>query len=164
MKKLLMITVVATMLFSQSSLAQANTGQSQDHRVQRTLSQTKLKYTVTNQGNYRLINKINDYRKQMVIINSPTSRLGRMEVRKVWSIAYTSNRPLSSQLMKQLLDENSRMKCGGWQVTEVDGKHVVSFRAMIPANANVQTLLLTMHAVTTSADRLEQQLTGGDQF
>lgn len=130
-----------------------------DPRVKGLLDSVGLKYEVDADGDFKLVNEIAGGRSQAVFINSNTTRLGKLELREVWSLAAMSDRPPSRERALELLAENDRVKLGAWRLKKVRGRYLTVFAAQVPADANKMTLLLTMQAVTGTADAMEKKLT-----
>ena len=59
-----------------------------DLRVQSALDDAGLKYTIDDDGDFRLLFGQEDDRSQLVWINSNTEEYGNMELREVWGIGY----------------------------------------------------------------------------
>src|SRR6516225_7397834 len=78
-----------------------------DSRVKSILDQAGLKYKIdplTN--NFQLVIPLKEGRSQVVIINSQTSLVGAVEIRRVWSPAFVSTGPLTAELANNLLSDN----------------------------------------------------------
>ncbi|HID74448.1 MAG TPA: hypothetical protein EYP56_00435 [Planctomycetaceae bacterium] len=135
-----------------------------DPRVKALLEELEVKYTVDKDGDYRVINSFENGRSQLVFVNSNTSKLATMEIREVWSVGYLSEGTVSPAVARNLLLENGRVKIGGWQLSRFSGKEAGVFRAQIKADCDARTLLLTLHAVSQTADEKEKELVGGDDL
>jgi hypothetical protein len=60
--------------------------------------------------------------------------------------------------------ENARMILGAWQVNQGEDEYLVVFSAPVSATADASTLQEVIEIVTLSADRIERELTGRDEF
>ncbi len=86
-----------------------------DPRVERALKKLGLKYEVDEDGDFKLVFAVEDNRAQVVIINSTTEALGKMEIREVWSpiAKFASNPPCDLSL--ELLEKHGTFKIGSYQ-------------------------------------------------
>ena len=89
---------------------------------------------------------------------------GVSPLREVWSIALRSSTPLSADIANRLLAQNGQVKLGTWQVRMMGDEYVALFAAQINAETDERSLLLALHAVTTTADAMEKELTSKDDF
>ncbi len=135
-----------------------------DSRIAELLREAELKYTVDNDGDFRLVNSLEGGRTQVAFIISNTSTLGLLEIREIWSAAYSSKAPLSAEVANRLLEQNSKVKLGAWQVRKMGDNYIVMFVAQIAATTDRLALLVALHAVTATADQMENELTGKDDF
>ena len=135
-----------------------------DPRVEKLLKAAELNYKVDKDGDFRLGNQVTEERTQLAWILSNTSTLGSLEIREVWSVAYRSKQPFSKDIANKLLEQNTQVKLGAWQIRKMGEDYVAVFSAQIAADSDEMTLLLALQAVTTTADLMEKELTGKDDF
>ena len=134
-----------------------------DARVEATLKTADLPFTVDG-GDFRLNYTLPDGRTQLVWIASKTTRIADTDFRDVWSIANRAQGELPAELAGHLLKENVRMVVGAWQVSQGEGEYLVVYSYAIPADTTPGFLQEVIEAVTISADRMEKELTGRDEF
>ena len=135
-----------------------------DVRVERLLKEVAAEYTVDEDGDFRLVYDIGGGRSQLVWIPSGTSDFGALEIRQVWSIAHRSQGPLPVDLANRLLDRNGAVILGAW-LTEPAGDELgVIFAVQVAAETDALSLRSAIHAVATTADAMENELTGKDDF
>jgi hypothetical protein len=135
-----------------------------DARVERLLKEVAAEYTVDEDGDFRLVYDIGGGRSQLIWIPSGTSDFGALEIRQVWSIAHRSQGPLPAELANRLLDRNGAVILGAW-LTEPAGDELgVIFAVQVAAEADALSLRSAIHAVATTADAMENELTGKDDF
>lgn len=134
-----------------------------DARVEATLKATGLPFTVDG-GDFRLNYTLPDGRTQLVWIASKTTKIADTEFRDVWSVANRGKGELPAELANHLLKENVRMVLGAWQVSQGEGEYLVVYSYAIPAETTPGFLQEVIEAVTISADRMEKELTGQDEF
>lgn len=134
-----------------------------DARVETTLKAAGLPFTADG-GDFRLNYTLPDGRTQLVWIASRTTRIADTEFRDVWSIANRAPGELPAELAGHLLTENVRMVLGAWQVNQGEGEYLVVYSYAIPAETTPGFLQEVIEAVTISADRMEKELTGHDEF
>lgn len=159
----LMVTLAGTALFSPPALSQLGDVKG-DKRVQRLLDEAGLKWKIDDDGDFRLHNEVEDGRSQLIWILSNTSDLRSLEIREIWSIAFKSKEPFSAETCRRLLTENGETKVGSWQMRKMGDEYVAVFSAQIAANTDAETLVTVIDAVSQTADNLESELTGKDDW
>jgi len=161
-----LVANLAALLLPGAPLAQAQDAPPTvaDARVERLLEEATVEYSVDADGDFRLVYDIGGGRRQVIWIPSGTSDFGALEIRQVWSIAHRSKGPLPADLANRLLDRNGAVILGAW-LTEQAGDEVgVIFAVQVAAETDALTLRSVIHAVATTADAMEKDLTGGDDF
>ena len=143
--------------------AAAKAEKAPDARVEANLKAAGLAYTLDG-GDFRLDFDLPDGRSQLVWVASSTATLDQLEIRDVWSVAYRAKGALSYEMSLRLLMENARMILGAWQVNQGVDEYLVVFSAPVSATADAATLQEVIEVVTLSADRIEKELTGKDEF
>jgi hypothetical protein len=134
-----------------------------DPRVGADLKTAGLAYSIDG-GDYRLKYDLDGGRSQLVWVASSTATLDKLEIRDVWSVAYRAKGQLPHDMALRLLTENARMILGAWQVNQGKDEYLVVFSAPVSATADASTLEEVIEVVTLSADRIEKELTGKDEF
>jgi hypothetical protein len=137
---------------------------SPDARVEKLLREAELNYTIDEDGDFRLEFALDDDRSQLVWISSRTASYEVVEIRDVWSVAYRSRDPLSAEIANEVLRKNGEMIVGAWQVKKWGDDYVLAFAAQVAANTDAASLQSAAEAVVVSADELEKDLTGNDEF
>lgn len=168
MKRYLSLTIVGTaaLLTLSSQIAPAQTGSKPtgDQRVKAALEKLGLKYEVDADGDFKVGMKFEDGRTQVAWITSQTQQLGKMEIREIMSPAYRSTGPISDKIANQLLADSSQKKLGAWQTVNNGTTHVAVFSAKINATSSPEMLETSLQVVLYSADAMEKNLTGKDDF
>lgn len=162
--RILACVIPAIVAITGFAAAQVGTKKSGDPRVEKLLKEAEVKFKVDNDGDFALANETGEGRTQLGWILSKTSTLGSLEIREVWSIGYRSKTPLSAEIANRLLEMNASVKLGAWQVRKMGNEWVAVFSAQIAAETDRTTLLIAVHAVTTTADKLEKELVGTDEL
>jgi hypothetical protein len=113
------LIVVGLLVLPLEALAQlggrANPTDRADRRVAQALRAAGYSYTVDDDGDYAVTVRFReDNRTQLVWIASSTREIAGAEVRRVWSPAYKSTKPLSASLARRLLEENLGTGIGYW--------------------------------------------------
>jgi hypothetical protein len=134
-----------------------------DSRVESALKDGRLEYAV-DEGDFRLVYRLGQGRSQAVWVASKTARITQLEIRDVWSLAFRGTGQVPPEMAKRLLTENARMVLGAWQVNQAPDKFLVVYLAQVPADTDAASLQEVVEAVAVSADRMEKELTGGDEF
>jgi hypothetical protein len=135
-----------------------------DVRVERLLKEIAAEHTVDEDGDFRLVYDIGGGRSQLVWIPSGTSDFGALEIRQVWSIAHRSQGPLPADLANRLLDRNGAVILGAWLIEPAGDEIGVIFAVQLAAETDALSLRSAIHAVATTADAMEMELTGKDDF
>lgn len=85
-------TLVFVIAFSLPSVAQLGDDEiNYDTRVKNALEEADLKYSIADNGNFKLVFELDGKRTQLVIIKSGTFEYGGMEIREIISIAAKSD-------------------------------------------------------------------------
>jgi len=134
-----------------------------DPRVSAALKTAGLPFT-DDGGDFRLNYTLPDGRTQRVWIASKTTEIAKIAFRDVWSVASRGKGTLPPELADHLLKENVRMVMGAWQVSQGQDEFLVVFSYAIPADTSSDLLQEVLEAVTISADRMEKELTGKDEY
>ena len=141
----------------------APTARPVDARVEAALKESKLAYAVDG-GDFRLKYDLDGGRSQLVWVASGTTKLDQLEIRDVWSVAHRSKGEVPAEMAIHLLQENARMILGAWQVNQGKDEYLIVFSAPVNAAADASTLAEVIEVVTLSADRIEKELTGKDEY
>ena len=142
-----------------------DSSQDYDQRVKKVLDTTDLKYEIDSDGDFKLIFEYDDGRSHIVFINSNTETYQNMEIREIWAVGYVAESgTISAPIALNLIRANSTIKLGAWQVHKMGDREVASFRAMISANSNAETITDVLRLVGISADEKEAELTGTDDL
>lgn len=164
MRRVVAILMLLLLPVSNPAWSQVGAKKSGDERVKKLLEDAEIKYEVDKDGDFKLINEVNDGRTQLVFVLSETSKLGTLEIRQLWSVAYRSKDPFPALIANRLLEANSEVKLGAWQTLKMGNDYLAIFSAQVAADTDRRSLLLALHAVTTTADEIEKELTGKDDF
>jgi hypothetical protein len=146
--------------------ATAQIGAKKDHdaRVERMLDAVELKYQIDSDGDFKLANRFENGRTQIVFVESNTEKYQKMEIREIWSVAYISDGFLSPSIMRTLLKDNGNKKLGGWKLATSDGKECAVFYVQIAADAEKIAFVSALQLASQAADEMEKQLTGKDEL
>ena len=135
-----------------------------DPRIARALQQLDIKYEISDEGDFRFGFDL-EGRTQIGIIHSETYDFAGVEMREVVSVGLKSFGPFDARTAGILLAENSRLKLGGWGIVcDSEDNHLAIFSAKIAADLSGNLLLEVLNAVITTADHIEQRLSGRDDF
>lgn len=162
-------TVTSLLLLGSAGLvlpvsAQLGDAKEGDARVRRLLEELEMKWTIDKDGDFRLHNEVTEDRSQLIWVLSNTSDLRNLEVREVWSIGFKSAEPFSAEIARRLLTENTQTKVGAWQMRKMGEEYVAVFSAQIAANTDAETLQTIIDAVATTADEMELDVVGTDDW
>lgn len=139
-----------------------------DPRVATALQEAGVQYQVDPDGDYVVILPLTEGRTQLLFVNSATRKdQAGAEVREIWSPAFqvgepelpTEIRSLADRLLKQAV-----AFAGLWREIPVGETAFAIFSTTTEADCDGKTLTEALKAVSTVADAMELQLTGGDLF
>lgn len=167
---LLASLLLPTALSAQEAAAEAAVEEDEDHsdkldpRVAKALDDLKLGFEVDAKGDAKVILSFTDDggRTQLVIVQSGTYRYRNNEFRDVFSAGLKADeeKGLDLPLARRLLEESSRSKLAFWGVEDA----VVWSIARIPADAPADALKEAIDFVAVTADDLEKERVGTDEF
>jgi hypothetical protein len=135
-----------------------------DQRVEKALKKLGIKYTMTESGDFKLVFTTEGDRTQVVIINSRTRTLNKMEIRQIWSLAAKFSSTPPSALSQALLEKNGSFKIGSYAYQKLDDGYVLFFHVKISANASAEELLSVVIGVAETADATESDIMKTDDF
>ncbi|MEN9205417.1 MAG: hypothetical protein Q6J68_03985 [Thermostichales cyanobacterium SZTDM-1c_bins_54] len=136
-----------------------------DSRVKFLLDELNIKYSITDNGRFRVLVTFEDGRSQLAFIDSTTYEFAGFEMREIWSIAHIFRGIPESSAMLRLLMHNEAVKIGSWRIIERDPQEfMVVFAAAIAADTDAYALQRVLRAVLQTADAMEQELNGKDEF
>lgn len=136
-----------------------------DPRVKAALARMNYPYKLNAGNDYELLFDLKGGRSQVVLVNSHTESYNQqLELREISSTAYKLQGPLSEAKANALLADNAQRKLGAWRTVSHDGATYVLYVVQLPANADAEMLALAIHAVMSTADKLEAQETGKDDY
>jgi hypothetical protein len=154
--------VLFSMLFSS---AQAQIGEPEsDSRVKNQLDALGLKYSMTDNGNYKVVFDMGEGRTQLVVIYSNTYNYNGMEVREITSTAMstTDKKGFTQPTLFDLLERNQTYKIGAWQINGGTAPFILEFGIRMSANSSQSVFDELIRLAARMADELEQELTSGD--
>lgn len=136
-----------------------------DQRIKAQLDSMEYHYTITNDGDIKLICQISDERTQVVFINSQTQNYQEMEIREIFSpAALFSANNLTLPLAKKLLEENYNKKLGAYQLISSDENSLLTFTVKADANSDALTLNKIIWLVARTSDDLEKEISATDSY
>lgn len=151
-----------------------------DPRIKVALDKIGYKYEMTADNDYKLVpirteqvgtkpDGTPNMRSQIVYVNSNTEKYGALEIREVLAPAFLSTGPLTADVANRLLRENNSVKLGSWRLIPINsganaGKFLVMFAVQIAADSDAETLRLAIKNVILNADRMENSITGKDDY
>lgn len=154
---------------AQPAAAQATTPQTEgktvqiDTRVKEALDRMKLNYAIDERGTFRLLFTVGE-RRQNVFVDSRVEQFNGLDIRLISSTAYRVEGELPDARAKALLADNARRKIGSWRIASQGGSTYVIYAVQVPADADDNILRAAMAAAMQTADALEKEETGKDEF
>ena len=136
-----------------------------DAHVAACLREIELNYQMDEDGDFRLVMRMENDRSQICVIKSEVEEIFGNRTRKVYSPALRSFGPFDPRTTDILLKENAFLKAGSWLVSaDAEDNHLAIFQIVVPHDAPALLLAEVIHAVTLVADHMEQRLSGRDEF
>lgn len=137
------------------------TVRSADPAVGRLLDGLDYKYEVDPDGDYKLTFELENGRSQLAFVISQVESFGQMKVREVWAPAYRAgDGQFPAAIANRLLEDSQSSKLGGW----VKQGDMAVFVIKLAADATSAQLDDALDFVLRTADGMEQELTGRDEY
>jgi hypothetical protein len=139
-----------------------------DQRVTKLLRETDRRFLIDQDGDFLLTYNFGTNGTQDVWIDSRTvtfGEFGELEVREIWSVAYSSKNPLPNTIYKKLLERSRIVGFGGWTMSRQDNICTITFRAKVDAktlNPKSIEAIADFVAVTANGMKNEIEKTGGN--
>jgi len=161
----LAFVLTAAVVLCPVARAQIGEGVTFDARVKAALDELGLKYEIDKDGDFKLVFEFEeDGRSQLGYINSKTEHFEQFEIREIWSPAYQSAEPFSARVANRLLEDSFSKKLGGWQTMLNNGQNVAVFAAKVSADSDPTSLYAAIRLVYATADEMEKELLGTDDY
>lgn len=125
------------------------------------LKQLGLKYEVDKDGDYRLLFDVGEGRSQAVYIRGKSEVWRGIRVLEIFSPALDLQGKLPPELASKLLLDSQNAKLGGWQMR---AGPQIEYAVKVPDDLTPEQLQDLLEYVLDSADRLEREVTGTDEF
>ncbi|BDU16832.1 YbjN domain-containing protein [Lysobacter auxotrophicus] len=137
------------------------TDRSADPAIARQLDSLKYQYEVDDDGDYKLAFDMDEGRSQLAFVISAVESFGEMKVREVWAPAYrATGGEFPAQVANRLLEDSHSSKLGAW----VKQGDMAVFVVKLAADATPRQLDDALDFVLRTADQMELELTGKDEF
>jgi len=118
-------------------------------------------YEVDEDGDYRMVFDTEGDRTQLVFVRSTVETYGDHAIREIWSPGYTAQGDsLPAEVANRLLADSQDSKLGGWVRQGGTAMFVVKIDATTPG----KRLADAIDAAVRTADAMENELTGTDEF
>ncbi|OEZ00562.1 hypothetical protein BIY45_11045 [Stenotrophomonas sp. BIIR7] len=151
-------TVAALLLATAVSGAHAA---SPDPSIGKVLDTLKYPYEIDEDGDYKLVFDVEGGRTQLVFVRSAVETYGAHRIREVWSPGYkAASGAFPADVANRLLEDSQDAKLGGW----VKQDTLAMFVVKVDANAGAPALGDAIEAATHTADAMEAELTGTDEY
>jgi len=136
-----------------------------DPRVGKALELLGIQFDIDGDGDFRFVFSLEKDRSQAGCIRSATYEFANAELREIYSVGLKSFGPFDARTANFLLELNSKVKIGAWStVRDSDDNHLAIFRAGVAADLSGELLAHVISAVLTTADEIEERLSGRDDF
>lgn len=139
----------------------AETDKAVDASVGLVLKQLDYPYEIDEDGDYKLVFDAGDERSQLVFVRSTVEEFGSLKIREVWSPGYTApGKQFPAAVANRLLEDSQDAKLGGW----VKQQQMAMFVVKVDADASAEHLSDAIDAAMRTADAMEKELTGTDEY
>ncbi len=157
----LLLTLAGAAAASTATPAPAAQAPKADPAVGRHLDKLGFKYEVDEDGDYRMVFELADDRSQLVYVRSAVEDFGQHHVREIWSPGFqVEGDTFTAAVANRLLEASNTAKLGGW----VKQNKTAMFVVKIDADASPEALSDAIDAASRSADAIELELTGKDDY
>jgi len=137
------------------------TVRSADPSIARQLDGLEYKYQVDDDGDYKLTFNMDNGRSQLAFVISAVESFGEMKVREIWAPAYRAPEgEFPAKVANRLLEDSQSSKLGAW----VKQGDMAVFVVKLAADASQGQLDDALDFVLRTADQMELELTGKDEF
>ena len=152
------VVCIAAMLAAVTPAAFAVTP---DAIVKAQLERKETPYEIDSDGDFAILVRIDDDRTQQVWVRSVVEKTDHQAVREIWSRAYQAEGDaFPARIANELLEHSNTLKLGGWVKNGDSAMMVIK----IPADASADVLDEAIDLAAVTADKMELELTGKDDF
>ncbi|MFT5522842.1 MAG: serine protease Do [Pirellulaceae bacterium] len=128
--------------------------------IQTVLERAEIEFTKHSSGNLVVDVEQTKLGKQAVFVTNEVEYYEKADVRKVWSLAFSTKEAPNAETMMKLLEQSARTKLGAWTVERTpQGEYLVVYVAKLDATAPPAAMKSTIEYVAklTSIMRSELQ-------
>jgi hypothetical protein len=169
------ITAIATFSMASAGVQSSSGAQSTklneagvkaaDPRVRNALEQSKIPFTIDDDGDFIVQLDIGKTgRSQVGYISSKTQKAENLEWREIFSFGQKVDGTIDPKMAQKLLTTNSQLILGAWELVQEKGKGYAVFSVKIPADSSPEMMTEAVDATLSSADGMEKELTGKDVY
>jgi len=132
-----------------------------DARIATQLKNLDFNYEIDEDGDYKMVFDMDEGRSQLVFVRSSVETFGSHAIREIWSPGFRAESdPFPAKVASRLLEDSQESKLGAW----VKQRDAAMFVVKIDAEASDEQLSDAIDAATRSADAMEKEITGEDEF
>jgi len=151
---------IATALLLAATVSGAHAA-TPDPGVGRVLDTLTYPYEIDEDGDYKLLFDVEGDRTQLVFVRSTVEEYGKHRIREIWSPGYNApGKQFSAAIANRLLEDSQDAKLGAW----VKQDQLAMFVVKVDANASADALGDAIDAAMNTADAMELELTGTDEY
>jgi hypothetical protein len=155
-------SLLALALLAPAGAALAADAPAPDAKLAAAMEAADLQYDVDEDGDLKLVFELDNKRTQLALVRNKVESYGDQRIREVWAPGYkaTTGKSFPADVANRLLVDSMDSKLGGWAMQ--DG--IALFVIRIPADASPAVLRDAIEAAADTADKMEAELTGKDDF
>lgn len=132
-----------------------------DAVVKAQLEKKNTPYEIDEDGDFAILVRIDENRTQQVWVRSVVETTDHQAIREIWSRGYrTDAGAFPSKIANELLEHSNTLKLGSWVKNGDSAMMVIK----IPADASADVLDEAIDLAAVTADKMELELTGKDDF
>jgi len=136
-----------------------------DTRIAKLLDLLEIEYELEECGDFKVTFALENGRTHIAMIRSQTYEFSDVEMRHIYSPALHSFGAFDQRTANLLLRANTQAKIGGWSVAlDNEDNSIAIFVAAVSAELEPEQLAHVLSAVATTADEMEERLTGRDDY
>jgi hypothetical protein len=161
MKKILFFLLTAYTSYGQG-IGSSTPAVECDPFVKKELDGQGIEYTITKNGDFKIVRKMDNGRTHSVYIQSKPMSYKGIEVREIWSYArvYDSKSDVKESDVYMVLSKNATYKFGAWQIGKDNANaYYLNFSVRTATDAKGNAIKDIIDVVAMRGDEIEKELT-----
>jgi len=123
------------------------------------LEQAELKFEAHETGHLEVKIESKDKSETSVFVTKDVEYYERADVRKIWSLAMSTSKPISLETTMKLLEQSAQSKLGAWTIERTPaGEQMVIYVVKLDATSTPATVKSTIEYVAKLTDVMKKEL------